>query len=107
MVHAFGDWQQDWMAACDAWMGRRLWSFFNRSGLFRGRVHTYVLANTDYRPPYYGYARIQDFAGLAKHGLITPEELEKFYRDIQEQADRGAYFYSITLYVFVGQKVAA
>ena len=34
LVHAYCDWQQDWMDHADGWMGRRLWSTFNSTGSF-------------------------------------------------------------------------
>ncbi len=104
LVHAFGDWQQDWMADCDAWMGRRLWGLCNGSDLFEGRVYTYVLINTQFCPPYYGYERINDFQEMVESGLITREEFEAFYQDILGSSHRGEYFYSITMYIYVGRK---
>ncbi len=50
LVHAFCDWQQDWMDHADGWMGRRLWSTFNSTGLFGGVIHARVLVNTDFSP---------------------------------------------------------
>ena len=106
IVHAFADWKQDWMHDCDAWMGRRLWGEFNGSGLFKGQLHTYVLTNTDFCPPYYGYERIKDFSALVEKGFVTEDEIKDFYDDIQEQSTQGKYFYSITLYIYVGRKLA-
>ncbi len=107
LVHAFGDWQQDWMADCDAWMGRRLWGLCQGSGLFEGHVHTYVLTNTQFCAPYYGYARVNDFREMAERGLITRQEFDAFYRDTLELSDTGEYFYSITMYIYLGRKMPA
>lgn len=105
IVQTFNNWKQDWMADCDAWMGRRLWGIFNRSGLFKGNIYTYVLTNTEFTPECYGYCRIKDMEALIRHGMIQKEEYERFYKDIKELADKGEYFYSITMYIYVGRKV--
>ena len=105
IVSAFSDWQQKWMAACDGWMGRRLWPTFQRSGLFVGRIETYTLTNTVYAPGWYGYEQVQAFGALARRGLISADDYARFQADITAQASRNEYFYSITLYVYVGQKI--
>jgi SAM-dependent methyltransferase len=106
LVHAFGDWRQDWMADCDAWMGRRLWGLCHGSDLFEGHMHTYVLTNTEFCAPYYGHARVNDFQEMSERGLIAREEFEAFYQDILELSDKGEYFYSITMYIYLGRKRA-
>ena len=105
IVQAFSDWQQAWMAACDGWMGRRLWPTFQCSGLFSGRIETYTLTNTVYAPGWVGYKQVQAFGALARRGLIAPDDYAGFCDDIAAQAARGEYFYSITLYVYVGQRL--
>ena len=105
IVSAFSDWQQEWMAACDGWMGRRLWPTFQQSGLFGGRVETYTLTNTVYAPGWIGYEQVQAFGALARRGLIAPDDYARFQGDIAAQAARNEYFYSITLYVYVGQRL--
>jgi ubiquinone/menaquinone biosynthesis C-methylase UbiE len=106
IVHAYGDWKQAWMADCDSWMGRRLWRVFNRSGLFSGAVHTYVLTNTEFAEPSFGHARVKDFEGLVKRGMISKEEYDRFYQDLVALAEKGEYLYSITVFVYVGRKGA-
>lgn len=101
----FGDWKQKWMTDCDSWMGRRLWGTFNRTGLFKGNIYTYVLTNTKFCAPYYGYERIKDFGTLVKHGVIKKEEYENFYKDIVNLSQNGEYFYAITMYIYVGRKI--
>jgi SAM-dependent methyltransferase len=103
IVHAFSDWQQAWMAAADGWMGRRLWGLFARSGLFTGRMETYTLTNTQFAPGWYGYEQVQAFGALAKRGLITFDDYVHFCDDLAALAARNEYFYSLTLYVYVGQ----
>ena len=105
IVQAFSDWQQGWMAASDGWMGRRLWPTFQQSGLFAGHMETYTLTNTVYAPGWAGYEQVQAFGALARRGLIPPDDYARFRDDIAAQAARGEYFYSLTLYVYVGQKL--
>ena len=107
LVHAYADWQQAWMTASDGWMGRRLWSTFQSSRLFEGQIYTYVLTNTEFRPPYYGQARINDFRAMAEAGLIDLREFERFYQDIEQRTTKNQYFYSITMYIYVGRKTTA
>jgi SAM-dependent methyltransferase len=104
LIHTFGDWKQKWMDDCDAWMGRRLWRTFQCTELFEGRIHTYVLTNTEFAPQHYGYDRIADFAALARHGLIAQEEHDAFHQEIVELARRGEYFYAVTMLIYVGRK---
>lgn len=107
MLHCFGDWQQAWMADSDAWMGRRLWSTCNGSQLFSGEVHSYVLTNTEYSSPHNGYERIKEFGGLVNKGLIDREKYDQFCQEMKARSERGEYFYSITMYVYVGWKKEA
>ena len=105
ILQSFSDWQQAWMAACDGWMGRRLWPTFQQSGLFEGRMEAYTLTNTVYAPGWVGYEQVQAFGALARRGLIAAEDYARFQAEIAAQAARNEYFYSITLYVYVGQKL--
>ena len=104
IVQTYNDWQQDWMTDIDAWMGRRLWRTFNGTGLFEGKIYTYVLTNTELSEPYYGYRRINDFKELVNQGLITWKEYSKFLKDIEMFAENDKYFYSITMYIYAGRK---
>lgn len=105
IIQTFSDWQQAWMAASDGWMGRRLWPTFQGSGLFAGRIETYTLTDTVFAPGWTGYEQVQAFGALARRGLIAPDDYARFRDDIAAQAARGEYFYSITLYVYVGRKL--
>lgn len=104
IVQTYNDWKQGWMADCDAWMGRRLWRTFNRSGLFEGEIDTYVMTNTQFEEPFYGYMRARDFKVMVNKGMIREEEYQAFIHDLQELADNDEYFYSITMYIYVGRK---
>lgn len=104
IVHAFGDWKQGWMADADAWMGRRLWRTFQESGLFSGSVHPIVLTSTRFQPGTYGHDAIESFRGLVKRGVVSANEYDAFHRDVAELARGDRYFYSITMFVYVGHR---
>jgi SAM-dependent methyltransferase len=104
LVHAFADWQQPWMEHADGWMGRRLWGTLAPTGLFDGAVHARVLTNTVYAPPWYGHARVQEFASLARRGLASEADVRRVVGDVEVLSREGRYFYSITCYAFVGRR---
>jgi SAM-dependent methyltransferase len=107
IIHTFGDWKQPWMTDCDSWMGRRLWRVFNRSNLFTGQIHPYVLVNTEYAPGFTGHSFIKDFEYLVQQNMITQEDYDRFISDVRTLADNGEYFYSMNLYTYVGRRLAA
>lgn len=102
---AFSDWQQGWMADADGWMGRRLWKTFQASGLFAGQIETLTLTETKYAAGAYGYQQVQAFGAMVKRGLITADDYARFCEDITMQSERGEYFYSLNLYVYLGNKL--
>jgi SAM-dependent methyltransferase len=106
LVHAFADWQQPWMEHADGWMGRRLWGVFAPTGLFDGAVHARVMTNTAFAPPWYGHARVQDFARLVKRGLASEEDFRLVVADLEALDRAGRYFYGITGYAYVGRRRA-
>lgn len=106
IVHAFADWQQDWMECSDGWMGRRLWGTFNATGLFEGSAYAHVLTNTTYESPFFGYARAQDCRALVKRGLVSAEDYARFISEQEVLGREGRFFYSVTGYAFVGRRLA-
>lgn len=104
LVAAFSDWQQGWMAASDGWMGRRLWRTFQASGLFTGQIETLTLTETEFAPGTYGYEQMKTFGAMVRHGLITANEYARFCKEVAAQSERGEYFYSLTLYIYLGRK---
>lgn len=106
MVAAFSDWKQGWMDASDGWMGRRLNGVFARHGGFDGMITPIVLVNTEYTPELYGSRRIADFSTMADKGLISREDYTAFISGLETTRENGDYFYSVTLYVYCGQKIS-
>jgi ubiquinone/menaquinone biosynthesis C-methylase UbiE len=105
IVHSFADWKQMWMADADAWMGRRLWRTFQRSGLFEGSVHAALLINTRYEAGAYGWERVRDYHSLVRQGKIGEAEYERFRAAIEKLAARDEFLYSITMFIYVGTKL--
>jgi SAM-dependent methyltransferase len=104
IVHAFCDWKQPWMNECDGWMGRRLHGAISTTGLFDGEVKTYVLTNTKFEATYYGFRRIEDFGVMAVRDVIPVADYRELLREVQQLANRGEYFYSITNFAYIGRK---
>lgn len=102
ITQTFNDWKQDWMEDIDSWMGRRLWRTFQESRLFTGSIHPYVLTNTKFEEPYYGHMMIRDFEALVRRGMIGAEEYRDFINDIEMLNNKNQFFYSITMYIYVG-----
>lgn len=105
VVHAFADWKQPWMTDADGWMGRRLWRTFQQSGLFAGEIRSYVLTNTEFASPLYGYQMVASFVALVRHGLILQAQYDAVLNAIRHLADNNEYFYSTTLYIYIGRKI--
>jgi len=103
IVHAFSDWQQAWMPAIDPWTGRRLHRLFAADGRFQGEVFTRTLVSVD-APESYGWRQAESFAGLVRRGLVPAEDYEAFMEFQRAAAEQGEFFYSVTMYAFVGQK---
>lgn len=106
IVQASAESKLSWMTTSDGWMGRRLWGTFQGVGLFEGRVDAYTHTSTTYEPGCHGWEWSQSFKRLAKHGKIAAQEYDAFIDGLQELADRRQYFYAITMFSYVGVKVA-
>ena len=103
LVHVFCDWQQDWMAHADGWLGRRLWSIFNSVGMFDGEIYARVLINRSFSAEYFGYARAQDMKALIDRGLASSDDVEAFLAEQESLNANGRYFYSVTGFAYVGR----
>jgi SAM-dependent methyltransferase len=103
LIHAYADWQQGWMDACDGLMGRKLWGLFQGSGLFSGRVEVVTLVETRYAPGQQGYDRLHDLEALVAQQVVPAEEYTRFCREMAALDAAGAYFYSLNCYLYVGQ----
>jgi SAM-dependent methyltransferase len=106
IVQGFASWTQSWMATSDGWMGRRLWSVFQDSPLFEGRMDAYTHTSTSYERGCYGWDRSRDCRGLIKRGMITQAEYDTFIEGLERLAEQQRYFFAITMFSYVGAKAA-
>lgn len=105
IVHAYADWQQDWMDACDGWMGRRMWGTIENSKLFEdAKLTTYQIVNTQYEYPYYGFKSVQGYEDMIAAKLISENDYRAFKADIDDSANRGDYLFSITTFIYLARK---
>lgn len=106
IVQASAESKLSWMTTIDGWMGRRLWRTFEGLGLFEGQVDAYTHTSTSYEPGCHGWEWSRYFKGLIKRGLITQREYDEFIDGLQQLAEQQRYFYAITMFSYVGVKVA-
>jgi ubiquinone/menaquinone biosynthesis C-methylase UbiE len=104
IVHAFNDWKQAWMEAIDPWAGRRLWSLCSAVKDLEGEIRTYTLTTTDFSPESYGRRQAESFEALVRRGIIRKEDFDRFWGFLERSAARGEFFYSVTMYAFVGHR---
>lgn len=105
IIQTYNDWQQPWMNACDAWIGRRLYGIVNSTGLFSGTIFPFVLVETDYEDGYRGYSLVNDeLVSLIENSMINSEDFNRFEKEIADLSAKGQYFYSINMYAYVGTK---
>lgn len=103
LVHAYADWQQEWMEHADAWMGRRLSGVLNASGYLEGEIHARVLLNTEYSDPWFGFTNAQAMRSLVKRGLADADDVQAFLSEQALLHEQRRYIYSITGYAYVGR----
>lgn len=103
-VAEFSDWQQGWMEASDGQMGRKIWSLFQGTGLFKGSIDTFTLIETEYEKGKYGYDRLNDLAGLVNQGRLDRAEYKIILDEMKVLNENGEYFYSLNSYIYIGKK---
>lgn len=101
---AFADWQQAWMDASDGLMGRKLWSIFEGSGLYSGKMHTFTVLETEFRDPGIGFLRMKDMRPLIGSSGITEDDYEEISKEMEVLHQAGKYFYSLNSYIYSGIK---
>jgi ubiquinone/menaquinone biosynthesis C-methylase UbiE len=105
ITRTYADWQQDWMDACDGWMGRRLWGTMERSNLFvDAKLLSYQIMNTEYEFPYYGFKSVQGYGEMVAKGLVSENEYKAFVADMEEMARSGNYLFCITTFIYLASK---
>ena len=75
-------------------------------GLFEGQVDAYTHTSTSYEPGCHGWEWSRHFKGLIKRGMITQREYDTFIDGLEQQAEQNRFLYAITIFSYVGVKVA-
>ena len=105
IIHIYNDWQQPWMNACDAWIGRRLHGIFNTTGMFSGAIFPLVISETVYERGCRGYSLVnEELVCLVENTMISSEDFVRFEKELADLNAAGQYFYSINMYAYVGTK---
>ena len=98
--------QNSWMDACDGWMGRRIWGYFNKTDLFDGNIDCYNVIETKYIENTTGYRYINEMNFfLEPNGFLTESEYNELLDDIQQTYDKKQYIFSMPYYIYVGKKM--
>jgi SAM-dependent methyltransferase len=104
-IHAFADWQQDWMDASDGMMGRKLWGLFQSTKQFEGLIEVFTLLETSFQPGLCGYDRLQDLQALVDKQVISSGDYQCILEEMDTLSREGRYFYSLNSYIYTGKKM--
>ena len=97
--------QASWMDACDGWIGRRVWGYFNKTGLFNGNISIHNSIETEFTESAGGWHYIHDMHHFIEpKGFLTEEEYEELIDDMEETYTKGEYLCVSPYYVFAGRK---
>ena len=98
--------QSGWMDACDGWIGRRVYGYFQKTGLFDSAVFCINEIETEYLPGTKGYGYVQGMMEMIKpNGFLTQEEANELLDDIRQTYEQKEYLFSYPLYVYQGVKL--
>jgi SAM-dependent methyltransferase len=102
LVHAYSDTQQDWMAAVDGTIGRRLPDLVGRSRLRVDAVEANAVASRVWAPGELGYGYAHNLvAALTRARAADPDELASWLRGLARLAERDAFLFSLNDYAVV------
>ena len=97
--------QSGWMDSCDGWIGRRLYGYFNKTGLFKSEVDLYNDIETEYVPGMRGYNYMQDMHDFIQpKGFLTQAEYDELLADLQNTYKKDEYLFSAPFYIYIGTK---
>lgn len=107
-VHAYAVTKQPWMDDLDSWIGRRMYGYFNKTGLFENTVSVYNAVETEYKEGSFGYGLSKDIAWLYKEntGALSEKEYEEFIDNLLAAQTEGNYVFSKPYYIYKGVKKA-
>lgn len=105
-IHAYAVTKQPWMDDIDSWIGRRMYGFFNKSGLFESSVSVHNVVESEYKEGTFGYELSRDIAWLYKEntGSLSEKEYCEFIAELETAYQNGDYIFSKPYYIYKGIK---
>jgi ubiquinone/menaquinone biosynthesis C-methylase UbiE len=106
-VHAYAVTKQGWMDELDSWIGRRMFGYFNESGLFDSSAIVHNVIETEYAEDKFGYDLSMDIAWLYKEntGALNEDEYVEFINNLKSAQKEGKYIFSKPYYIYKGIKL--
>jgi len=105
IIHKFSDWEQDWMDNSDGQMGRKLWSIFEGSKLFKGEMEIFNIIETEFTKGNYGYMTMSYLQNFMSEDENLNSEVKSIYDEMELLNKKNEYFYSLNSYIYQGRKV--
>ncbi|MBQ6930822.1 MAG: methyltransferase domain-containing protein [Clostridia bacterium] len=105
-VHAYAKTKQPWMDDLDSWIGRRMYGFFNKTGLFESTVSVHNEVETEYKEGTFGYDLSLDIAWLYENntGALSKKEYAEFIENLNTAQKQNHYIFSKPYYIYKGIK---
>ena len=103
-IHAYAATKKPWMDDLDSWIGRRMYGFFNKCGLFESELSVYNVVETEYKQGSFGFDLSQDIAWLVNDntGALTKEEYNAFIDNLEAAQKDGSYVFCKPYYIYKG-----
>ncbi len=105
-IHAYAVTKQPWMDDLDSWIGRRMYGFFNKCGLFESTLSVHNVVETEYKQGSFGFDLSKDIEWLVKEntGALSAEEYNGFIDNLETAQKNGSYVFSKPYYICKGVK---
>jgi SAM-dependent methyltransferase len=105
LVHTYNDTQQEWMAAVDGTIGRRLPDLVGRSPLRLDAVEVNAVLSRRWAPGELGYGYAHNLVGaLTRARAADPGELAAWLAGLARLAERDAFLFSLNDYAVVATR---
>ena len=105
LVRTYSDTQQDWMAAVDGTIGRRLPDLVGRSPLRVDAVEVKAVVSRVWAPGQLGYGYAHNLVGaLTRARAADPDELAAWLQGLARLAARDAFLFSLNDYAVVATR---
>jgi arsenite methyltransferase len=105
LVHAYSDTQQEWMAAVDGTIGRRLPELVGGSPLRIDAVEVNTVVSRVWAPGELGYGYAHNLVGaLTRARAADPNELAAWLQGLARLAERDAFLFSLNDYAVVATR---